>query len=917
IPELNGNLISVKQIQKAGYSVLFKDNKAIVKGKNKTFVLCELNSKGQYVSDFFPTDSNTFVAETEEAELWHRRLGHSGNYALRKLGLPTIDSFCENCVLAKQSAEPIGKGNRRRESAPMRMIHSDLCGPVEPATLSGERYVLTFVDDYSRFCEVRLIKKKSDIAVEFKKFLKVNDTVKRIRCDNAKEYVSGELQKVASNAGVEIDPCPPYTPQLNGVAERMNRTLFNKARAMLYDSKLPKSCWGYAIQTAAFLHNIIPCTSINDCTPYELKYSTKPDLSIIRIFGCNAYVKVADTQRRKLDPKSKKMIFIGYSSMGYRVMDPVTRRVAVSRNVRFVEKKIISDKLSATPNIENQEDTSDLGEENETETNIKLEETERAIDDKYPEFRRSQRERKPPVRYPFNEVLSATKEELTFDEIKFLPDEEQSNWKNAMDEEMLSMEKNKVWDLVELPEKEKQPITCKWIFKRKRDGKYKARLVARGFIQKEGVDYTETFSPVISMPSLRLVLVLILQENLHSYVMDVKTAFLNGDLDEVVYMSQPQGYDDGARKVCKLNKNLYGLKQAPRQWFHKFQQFMNKVKFKQSTFDPFFFIRKEKGRKVIICLYVDDLLIAGSDPDEVKTVINLLQNEFEMSKYAPATEFLGIRLVFTPTELKLDQEEYIDKMLKRFNMSDCKPCSTPLEPKCTSADFANSELFEGPFRELIGSLLYLAVTTRPDILFSVNCLSQLQEKPTVAAWTGLKRILRYLKGTKNFKLVYKKLHNPNFNIDLYVDADWASDTIDRKSVSGYVLMFSNCPILWCCKKQNCICLSSTEAEIIALSKSLQGLLYYKSVINEISRMNSISIYEDNQSAIKSVTNENMCGRLKHLDVKLKFIRETLINHCIRVKYVCTENQIADLFTKSLSKCKLYKLLCFCSVCMRD
>ncbi|GBM22349.1 Copia protein [Araneus ventricosus] len=237
------------------------------------------------------------------------------------------------------SSQPIGIGNRRRESAPMRMIHSDLCGPVEPATLSGERYVLTFVDDYSRFCEVRLVKKKSDIAVEFKKFLKINDSVKRIRCDNAKEYVSGELQKVARNAGVEIDPCPPYTPQLNGVAERMNRTLFGKVRAILYDSKLPKSCWGYAIQTSAFLHNRIPCTSINDCTPYELKYSTKPDLSKIRIFGCDAYVKVADTQRRELDPKSKKMIFIGYSSMGYRVMDPVTRRVTVSKKTFVLLKR--------------------------------------------------------------------------------------------------------------------------------------------------------------------------------------------------------------------------------------------------------------------------------------------------------------------------------------------------------------------------------------------------------------------------------------------------------------------------------------------------------------------------------------------------------------------------------------------------
>ncbi|GBN79851.1 hypothetical protein AVEN_126522-1 [Araneus ventricosus] len=250
--------MSVKQIQKAGCFLLFKYNKAIVKEKNKTFVLCELNSKGQYVSDFITTVSNTFVAETEEAELWHRRLGYSGNHALRKLGLPTSDSFCENCVLAKQSAEAIGKGNRRRENAPMRMIHSNLCGLVEPATLSGERYVLTFVDDYSRFCEVRLIKQKSDIAVEFKKFLK-----------------------------------------LNGVAERMNGTLFDKARAMLYDAKLPKRCWGYAIQDAAFLHNRIPCTCVNDHIPYELKYSTKPDLNKIRIFGCDAYIQVVDTRRRK------------------------------------------------------------------------------------------------------------------------------------------------------------------------------------------------------------------------------------------------------------------------------------------------------------------------------------------------------------------------------------------------------------------------------------------------------------------------------------------------------------------------------------------------------------------------------------------------------------------------------------------
>ena len=246
-------------------------------------------------------------------------------------------------------------------------------------------------------------------------------------------------------------------------------------------------------------------------------------------------------------------------------------------------------------------------------------------------------------------------------------------------------------------------------------------------------------------------------------------------------------------------------------------------------------------------------------------------------------------------------------------MSDCKPCSTPLEPKSTPADFSESPSFEGPYRELVGSLLYLALTSRPDILFSVNILSQLQEKPTVAAWLGLKRILRYLKGSLNFKLVYKKCNSLNFSLNLYVDADWAANSIDRKSMTGYILMFNECPILWCSKKQNCISLSSTEAEIVAMCKSLQDLLFYKNVVSEISHVNKTLIFEDNQSAIKSVINENACARLKHLDVKLKFIRESLIQNNICVEYICTELQVADLFTKCLPKCRLSKLLLLCSL----
>lgn len=913
VPDLSENLISVKQINKAGYTIVFTGESAIIKSGNGNFELCRLNSKGQFMCELSiklnsVCESSNVCLAAEDAELWHRRLGHCGNHVMKKLGLPITDDFCENCVLSKQSANPLGKGSRSREKSPMHLIHTDLCGPVTPVTDCGDRYVLTLVDDYSRFCEVRLVKNKCDVGSEIKKFIKANDSVCKIRCDNAKEYLSKDLGKFLNKMGVTLDPCPPYTPQLNGVAERINRTLFDKTRALLYESKLPKNCWGYAVQVAAYIHNRIPSASIEGQTPYELKYSRKPDLSNIKVFGCDVFVRIPDVLRRKLDPKSKRMIFVGYSSMGYRVMDPITKRVTVSRNVHFNEQKVIVTDTISTSDEKDEQDTGEAEEKDlpKDEDSSEVEESEEIV--------RTRRETRKPCRYPEPEIYTAMltdHESISYEDIASLPAEEQQKWKNAMDDEMMSMEKNKVWNLVDTHESDKHLITCKWVFKRKRDGKFKARLVARGFLQKEGLDYNETFSPVISLSSLRLVLVLILQENLSSYVMDVKSAFLNGELEETIFMQQPPGYDDSSGKVCKLNKSIYGLKQAPRQWFQKFNKFMLKIKFKQLETDPCVYIRNENNSKVIICLYVDDLLIAGSSSTEVQTVSRILQEEFQMSKSETLKEFLGIHIEKTENEMRLDQTAYIEKMLKRFGMEDANPSDTPMDAKSTSSDFATGTEFKGPYRELVGSLLYLAMTSRPDILFPVNCLSQLQETPTDCAFKGLKRVLRYLKRTLNFKLVYKKSEYKNLN--LYVDADWASDKKDRKSISGSIIMLYNCPILWSVKKQSCITLSSTEAEVVALGKALQDLLSVKNVISVLTVYDNVCIYEDNQSAIKSILNENSSGRLKHIDVKLKFIREVLLKEKISLKYVPSDVQIADMFTKCLNKQTFYKLLNLCCI----
>lgn len=915
VPSLNSQLISVKNIESADFNIIFKKGKVFIEKEGNGILFGHRDANGQYICDFCPCSDSALIS-TNDNELWHRRFGHPCNQPLIHLGLPAPSSFCEICARAKLSAIPAGKGPRKRETKPLLRIHTDTCGPIFPNTFTGEKYFMTITDDFSRFTEVRLLKSKSDASRELISFCKLNPSIREIRCDNAKEYVQGELLAFANETGIKIEPAPPYTSHLNGVAERMNRSLLEKGRAMLYEANLPKNYWGFAVLTAAYLKNRLPSNSIDNHTPYFLKYNDNPELKYLRVFGCDAYALVPPTLRKKLDEKCKKMIFVGYTSMGYRLLDPTTKRITVSKNVKFNETKktssnVVENISKSDSESENQSDENETDSETVVQTNSEKHDTTAEENvRRYPS-----REKKQPKRYPELEEYEAmlTQDEtLNFDDISLLPHCEQQKWKEAMDDEMRSMKENDVWDLEELP-LDRHAISCKWVLRKKRDGKYRARLVARGFMQKEGIDYTQTFSPVISMPALRFILVIMLNENLNVFVLDVKTAFLNGDLNEVIYMDQPEGYEDNSGRKCKLKKSLYGLKQAPRQWYEKFQNFVMKLGFKQLNSEPCIFIRHVNSKKIIMALYVDDLLISGSNIQEVNVIIDLLCKEFEMSKSEKASDFLGIRMEFTPDGLFLDQECYILRLLKKYKMLDCNPCSIPIEPKSTPAMFEKGNAFNGPFRELVGSLLYLAYVSRPDISFAVNCLSQLQEHPTDVAWNALKKILRYLKGTIKLKINYKKGNLDDSDLSIYVDADWGSNSKDRKSVSGYIIMFCNCPILWCVNKQKTIALSTTEAEIIALCKGIQDILWIKGIISEIVSVKNISVFEDNQSCIRCLTNENNYGRMKHIDIKLKFIRNVISDNCIKIEYISSDAQIADMLTKALPKTKLQTLLLLCNM----
>ncbi|GBM30067.1 Copia protein [Araneus ventricosus] len=522
VPELNGQFISVKNIQKTGYSVIFKNDVAFIEKSREKFEFARLNEKGQYVSQFEPTKASTYFVN-HSAELWHRCMGHSSNKVLKEMGLPVSESpssFCEECVIAKQSNTPMSKGPRSREHLPMRMVHTDICGPIDPSTREGKKYFVTIVDDFSRFCEVHLLKHKSDILEVFKLFIKQNPDLYKIRCDNAKEYVSGELARYCKKSGVMIDPAPPYSPPVNGVAERANRYLLAKARALIYEAKLPKSYWGYAVQTAAYLKNRIPNQTVGNL-PFELKYGKPPNLNIIKVFGCDAYMRVPDILRKKLDPKSKRIIFIGYSTM---------------EDKNLAKEEVIPDPSDAES---------------------------KSLEESYEENTRQRRNVKLPAKlndYFVYEANVTILDSVSFEDIETLPKEEQILWRKAMNEEMESLNKNEVWKLVELPKDEKS-MSCKWVLRIKRNNVYKARLVARGFEQKPGIDYFETYAPVISMSSLRLVLAIIIQKNLGIYALDVKTAFLN--CEETIYMEQPMGYNDNSVVFASFLKVFMDLSKHP------------------------------------------------------------------------------------------------------------------------------------------------------------------------------------------------------------------------------------------------------------------------------------------------------------------------------------------------------------------
>ncbi|UYV75014.1 hypothetical protein LAZ67_12002096, partial [Cordylochernes scorpioides] len=960
IPELTDNLLSVSAATSNGCKVTFNRDWCTIERDN-TALANGILDNGMYRLHLDDNpQTRTFKANVAKQNhcknknclmLWHDRLGHRNIESIKKIQNENLarglslnncshSTDCVQCIQGKLTETPFPKKTEYRATETLQLVHSDICGPLPTNSLSGKRYFITFTDDYSRYTKTYLLKGKDEAYEKIKDYVisahtEFGKNIQTIRTDNGREYVNRQVEEFLNQSGIKHQLTVPYSPAQNGVAERKNRSLMEMTRCIMFDSGLPQSLWAEAVTTANYLHNRIP-SKASDKTPFELWTNRKPSLKHLKRFGCKAFAYIPKIKRNKLDSKVIEGIFLGYDdrSKGYRILHD-TDNITISRSVKFLEKEngfhlastkttspqVLSTDLTSSNHIGNAEESQEPGTQPE---NLEDSETEDYIQPgtstgtQVVTQRRSTRPTKgiPPIRNDYMLYKTEAQDIQTptnYSEVLQLPKIEREKWLQAMNEELNSLEKNNVWELTPLP-KDKKIIGCKWTYKQKLNSKgeierYKARLVAKGFNQKFGRDYEETFAPIVKHSTIRAFLAASVYKGMQVIHLDVKTAFLHGDLDKELYMELPEGlHTKQTNKVCKLKKAIYGLKQAGRSWNTKIASTLIKNNFKQSIVDPCLFTKNEENHSIYLILYVDDMLLASDSEIIIQNTVKTLEKEFEIKNLGDPTKFIGIEISRNREgELLLSQKNKIQELVERYNLQEAKPTFTPMEngyPGISDEKLLPNNV---QYQQLIGSLLYLSVVSRPDIAAPVCILSSRNQNPRNCDWNAAKRIVRYLKTTKELELRISNQKPPT--LEAYSDATWASDNTDRKSLSGNLFLLGSNPISWMTGKQGCVSLSSTEAELISAAEASQELLWLLDLLKDLELEQKAPIYfhQDNQSCLKICSSEKVSSRTKHIATKIHHLKDLQKKTVIKMIYCPTGDMKADILTKPLPRPTFKKL----------
>jgi hypothetical protein len=780
--------------------------------------------------------------------------------------------------------------------------------------------------------------------------------IKTLRSDQGGEYTSAQFQNYLKDCGIKQEFTVARTPQQNGRAERLNRTLMDMSRAMTNGAGLDKKFWGEGVLTSAYLKNRSPHSSLEGAiTPEEAWSGHKPSIRHLRVFGCKVGVHIPQELRGTVDAKSWNGIHVGYSSshQGYRIWNPSERKVVVSRDVIFHEASVLSrnrsdesddegglhmEKSALIKEIEDvqPEEPSLITSEEAQGPTLGEEpgESQESGVDAQPivlkERRSSARKSKEPERLSASKLghlevaegniamayVVLEEEPATFEDA--IGGNNAKKWRAAIDEELKSLMENNTWEICNKPAG-RSIIGCKWIFKLKSpqvqggEPRFKARLVAKGYSQKQGIDYHETFAPVIKYQSLRLILSIATERNMAVHQMDVKTAFLYGELDEEIFMEIPQGVKGAAEgQVLRLKRSLYGLKQSPRCWNRRMNDYLEDQKFCRLKTDSAVYTRGVGKEQVILGVYVDDLVIMSENLEEVVKVKETLNKEFKMVDFGEVSKVLGIRILrdIERGTLSLDQSEYVEQIIGSFDMASAKELPTPLSntekftvEMCPSTEEEVAAMRGIPYREAIGSLMYLMVSTRPDLAAAVGILSRFLANPGPEHWKGVKRIFRYLQGTKTFGLVFQR--TGQVCLEGFTDSDWAGDLDNRRSTSAYVMLVGKGAVSWKSKRQESVALSSTEAEFMASTAACKEVMWMKDFLGELGfQQGTVRMFSDNQSSIKVMKNPVGHSRMKHIELQAYYVRDLIERGEVAFEYCSTDLQVADSLTKGVPREKV-------------
>jgi len=849
--------------------------------------------------------------------LWHLRLNHASKQYLEaaKKFLPELKgvkfsddiAICEDCHQANTIRKSHSQTRHRAEKR-FAVMFSDLMGPISPANFrSGDSYIVIFVCSFSRYVFAYTLKNKKEVHLALKRCLlevaSITAEVRNvftIRSDRGLEFQTSEMKKLLSEEGIIWEPSQPYVPQQNGSAERVNQELKHKIRVNLHSARMPFSFWGHALNYTVFVYNRMPHSANLFVSPFEKVRGYAPSLKFMKRFGCLVHY-VDPSSKTKFAPNAKKGYLLECSDTGYVIFSEQHKTLVNSCDVKCIETIVYGDRIQDYPRplaeILDMGDTLDQIDTSEKSENVVA-------------LQKGQSEVPEPSSY--KEAMNSSEKDF---------------WEGAIREELDSLIDMNTWELVpksSLPSHTKI-VKSRWVHKRKQepDGsiRYKSRLVIKGFADTNEYLISEVFAPVARLGDVRLFLSAVNKFGLHLFQLDVTTAFLHGTLEKPVYMGIPEGLveltelgqDLNDSYVCCLKRSLYGLKVSPNLWYKKFSSVLRGLGFEAYPFQSCMFKWHQDSTFVLMLIYVDDCLLATNDSRKALEVIQNLQKEIKIKNLGEPKKFLGFEIIRNVTKkvIFLHQKSAIEALIEKYLYPKNKISETPMAPitctlgaqmRSTENDVSRPEL---PYREVIGSLLYIQNCTRPDISFSVNFMSRKQVGYTLDDWNSVMRILQYLKRTSDYGIL---ISGKSDDLIAYSDASLGTSAANGRSTTGYLIKCFGDLVAWRSKKQSHVALSTCEAEYIAMSDTCKELTNIRSLCEYVTGIGLLPTLRCDCAPAISVAMTNDSRTLKHI-VKLcmHYVHENFKNNKLEITWVPSEEQLADIFTKALP---LEKFVCF-------